>query len=67
MSAAREKGKGRRENEADGVGALVTELVEGEDLAERLTRGPIPLVRTIERALTPSRPGRGGASLCGPR
>ena len=34
----------------DGVPALVMELVEGEDLAERIARGPIPLADALPMA-----------------
>ena len=37
--------------EADGVRALVLELIEGEDLFERIAKGPIPLEKSLKIAL----------------
>ena len=37
--------------EEDGVRALVLELIEGEDLSERIAKGPIPLRESLQIAL----------------
>ncbi len=37
--------------EEDGVRALVLELIEGEDLSERIAKGPIPLEEALQIAL----------------
>ena len=37
--------------EEDGIRALVLELIEGEDLSERIVRGPVPLEEALQIAL----------------
>ena len=50
--------------EADGVKALVMELVEGADLAERIARGAIPLERGVADGEADHR-GAGGGTRAG--
>ncbi|MCU0232281.1 MAG: serine/threonine protein kinase [Acidobacteria bacterium] len=42
-------------HEADGIPFLVLEFVEGEDLAERIARGPLPLDEALETAIAVAR------------